>query len=458
MAKPISQTRAVPWTLSLPQKPTCIKVAEDIDLYDVFRCMEQQFDTCFLLEALGEHSQNVRYAIAGFAPDHLITARGSNLIIDGKAYEVPNPYKALREIMPPPTVARGYAGGFTGYLGYDAINYFEPSLSVQTHPDFDPFMFGVYTDWLALDTHTGELFYFFYKKYRSNVVHDLLSRVATVPLKPLKVRSLGDTLTKNAHAKAVKEVHEHIKAGNVFQCEVGFKTKFVVGEALPIYGRLREINPSPHMYYMKFGDKKLFGASPELLMELHQGMLSTKPMAGSIPRGKTLQEDRKLARQLLNDPKEIAEHNMLVDLHRNDIGRVAEFGSVRVRDLRSIKRFSHIQHIESEITGRLRHEEDMFSALASHFPAGTLSGAPKIESIKIIDAQEPDARGPYGGAVGSFGFNGDCSFAIAIRSLFVAGDQAYAQACSGIVFDSKIESEYNEIRHKLAAMERALGV
>jgi anthranilate synthase component 1 len=212
------------------------------------------------------------------------------------------------------------------------------------------------------------------------------------------------------------------------------------------------------MYFLKFGDKKLIGASPETLLELQDGALVTRPLAGSIKRGQTVAEDKQLARQLLNDPKEIAEHNMLVDLHRNDVGRVAEFGSVRVRNLKGIKRFSHIQHIESEIVGRLRHNEDMFSAVAANFPAGTLSGAPKIEAMKIIDAIETEARGPYGGAVGHFGFNGNCAFAIAIRSLFVAGDHAYAQTCGGIVYDSEPEKEYDEVRRKLAAMEKALGV
>jgi anthranilate synthase component 1 len=184
--------------------------------------------------------------------------------------------------------------------------------------------------------------------------------------------------------------------------------------------------------------------------------METFPLAGTTRRGKDSQEDTQLARVLLNDPKEIAEHNMIVDLHRNDIGRVARFGTVKVRSLMDIKRFSHVQHISSEIVGIISEKEDMFSALASNFPAGTLTGAPKIEAMKIIDALETDGRGPYGGAVGNFSFNGDCTFAIPIRTVFAKGDQAYVQTCGGNVYDSNPDDEYEEIRRKFAGTRKAL--
>lgn len=184
--------------------------------------------------------------------------------------------------------------------------------------------------------------------------------------------------------------------------------------------------------------------------------MQTSPLAGTIKRGKNLYQDQKLARELLSDPKEKAEHNMLVDLHRNDLGKVAKFGTVKTRDLMSVKKFSHVQHISSEIAGILNKGEDMFSALAANFPTGTLTGAPKIEAIKIIDQNETCARGPYGGAVGHFGFNGDCTFAIAIRSLFLSDNYAYTQTSGGIVYDSKPDKEYDEIQKKLAAMKEVL--
>jgi anthranilate synthase component 1 len=184
--------------------------------------------------------------------------------------------------------------------------------------------------------------------------------------------------------------------------------------------------------------------------------METFPLAGTAGRSGNSLEDRRLGRSLLNDPKEQAEHRMLVDLHRNDLGRVAQFGSVKIRNLMDLRKFSHVQHISSEISGLIASGEDMFSALAASFPAGTLTGAPKVEAMKLINELEDDGRGPYGGAVGQFSFNGDCAFAIPIRSLFICGSAAYAQTCGGIVYDSQPENEYLEIRRKLAAMENVL--
>ncbi len=184
--------------------------------------------------------------------------------------------------------------------------------------------------------------------------------------------------------------------------------------------------------------------------------MTTRPLAGTIKKGKNEKEDQMLARTLLSDPKERAEHNMLVDLHRNDLGKVAQFGTVKIKDLMTIKKFRYVSHISSEISGLIKPQEDMFSALAANFPMGTVSGAPKIESIKIIDKNESEARGPYGGGVGHFGFNGDCTFALALRSLFISQIYAYAQTSSGIVYDSKPEKEYDEIQRKFTAMRKAL--
>jgi anthranilate synthase component 1 len=267
----------------------------------------------------------------------------------------------------------------------------------------------------------------------------------------------GETMSRDDHRAAVMKVKQDIIDGKIFQTEVGFKKRFKLkGDTINIYEQLREINPSPQMYYVKFGAQKLIGASPELLFRLRQGEMETFPLAGTTKRGATPKEDTELARALLNDPKEIAEHNMIVDLHRNDIGRVARFGTVKVRSLMDIKRFSHVQHISSEIVGIIAEDQDMFSALASNFPAGTLTGAPKIEAMKIIDALESDGRGPYGGAVGHFSFNGDCTFAIPIRTVFANGEQAYVQTCGGNVYDSNPDDEYEEIRRKFAGTKKVL--
>lgn len=442
--------------ITIGQKPTYVKIAEDVDFFALFEKIEQTFDTCFIYESLGEEGKFARYSIIGFDPKHIISAREKTLVFDNKEYKVENPYLSLREIMPKQTISRDFAGGLVGYLSYEAVNYFESSIHVKVHDKFDQFLFGVYTDGLVFDKLTNELFYFFYNTDRSKGIKDLMHKNSKQ--QNFSARFIKDTLTKKEFISDVERVKEHILAGNTFQCEVGFKSEYkVTGNPLVVYKRLRDVNPSPFMYYLKFGKKKIIGASPELLFSLREGEMTTRPLAGTIGRGKNEKEDQQLARKLLNDPKERAEHKMLVDLHRNDIGRIAQFGSVRIRNLMTIEKYSHLQHISSEVVGLIRSDEDMFSGLAANFPTGTLSGAPKIESMKIIDSNEKEARGPYGGSVGHFGFNGDCTFAIAIRSLFVSDTYAYAQTCAGIVYDSIAENEYEEVKVKLAAMEEVLA-
>jgi anthranilate synthase component 1 len=441
--------------ITIGRKPIYKKIAEDVSLYSLFERVEQEFTNCFLFESLGEEGKFSRYSVLGFDPRHVISARNNNLVINNKVYSVTNPYFTLREIMPQKTIARNYCGGLVGYLGYDAVNYFEPSVKVKTHSQFEQFMFGVYTDGVILDKLTNELFYFYYKLDRSKIVRDILK--LPIGKKKLKVDFIKDGLTKKEHAQIVNSVKKQILSGKTFQCEVGFKSEYAIrGDALLVYKRLRKINPSPFMYYVKFGDKKIIGASPELLFSLRDGEMTTKPLAGTIRRGKNENEDQKFARTLLQDPKEQAEHKMLVDMHRNDIGKVAIFGTVKVRDLMTIKRFSHVQHISSEIVGNMRSGEDMFSGVASNFPMGTACGTPKVETLKIIDANELVGRGPYAGGVGHFGFNGDCTFALTLRSLFVSGTYAYAQTSGGIVADSVSEKEYQEIQNKLTAMRKVL--
>lgn len=441
--------------IRISKKPQYIKLSEDVDFYQLFQKIEAQFNNCFIFESLGEEGKFARYSIIGFDPSYITRARGNILNIDGKEYKTENPYFALREIMPGKTIARNYAGGLIGYLSYEAVNFFEPSLNIQAHPLFDQFMFGVYTDGIILDKLTNELFYFYYDRERSNLLKKIIK--TKLKNKPLRVTFIKDSLTKTEHAKIVKSVKEQISLGNTFQCEVGFKSEYkILGNTLNLYEKLRRVNPSPFMYYLKFGKNKIIGASPELLFSVRDGEMTTRPLAGTIKRGKDEKEDQQLARILLSDPKERAEHNMLVDLHRNDIGKKAKFGSVRVRDLMTVKKFSHVQHISSEIVGLLRGDENMFSALAANFPMGTVCGTPKVETIKIINRNEPVARGPYGGGVGHFGFNGDCTFALTLRSLFIFDTYAYTQTSGGIVYDSVPEKEYDEIQRKLAAIKEVL--
>jgi anthranilate synthase component I len=442
--------------IELPRKPTYKKINLTLGFFELFKKIDAKYSACFLLESLGEESYNSRYSILGFDPENTISARGKTLSIDNQSMEHPNPYYALREIIPTNILSKNYAGGLVGYLSYEAMNYFEPSLQLPSHSLFNDYVFGLYLDGLVHDKMTGEIFYFYYTKDRSNLILEIAEDQTPVS-NNFSAKFLGYTMTEEEHRKSVGLTIEEIKSGNTFQCQIGFKSEYkIVGDSILFYEELRHINPSPHTFYFKSGELKIIGASPELLFKLHNGEMETYPLAGSIRRGNTSIEDLAYAKHLLNDPKEIAEHNMLVDLHRNDIGRVAKFGTVKVRRLMDIKKFSHIQHISSEVSGIINHDEDMFSALSMNFPAGTLSGAPKIESMKIIRRIENLPRGPYGGAIGHFGFNGNCTFAIPIRSLFVQGSYAFTQASGGIVYDSKPENEYDEILRKSAAIKKAL--
>ena len=452
-----------PKKIIIKGKPKYIKVGDDYDFFDLFVKIEQTFKNCFLFESLGEESNISRYHIIGFNPKYLIYCKNKNELIIKETsnghidkYICENPYYELRSIVPQNIISRKYAGGLVGYISYDSINFFESNLNITKNENFESFKFGVYLDGLIFDQMTGEVFYYYYEDNKIEVIKNILKKEIKSK-KDVECEFVNNSMTKKDHKEAVLKIKEDIKNGLIFQCEVGFKSHYKIkGNLTEIYSKLRNMNPSPHMYFMKFNDQVIIGASPELLFRLRNGEMETFPLAGTTKRGVNKEEDLQLARELLNDNKEIAEHNMLVDLHRNDLGRVAKFGTVKVRNLMDIKKYSHVQHISSEIAGIISDQEDMFSALASNFPAGTLSGAPKIEAMKIINQIEEDGRGPYGGAIGQFGFNGDCTFAIPIRSLFIKGENAFAQTCGGNVFDSDPDKEYEEIERKLEAMKLVL--
>ena len=456
-------TNKKPNKIIIQGKPKYVKIGDEYDFFQLFIKIEQNFKNCFLFESLGEESNISRYHIVGFNPKYIVYSEQKDQLIiedtsNGKIekYVCDNPYYELRTIIPQNIISRKYAGGLVGFIGYDSINFFEDNLNITKNNNFESFKFGVYLDGLIFDQMTGEIFYYYYEDNKIEILKDILKQNNKFN-KNVDCKFIKNSMTKEDHRKAVLKIKEDIKNGLIFQCEVGFKSHYrIKGNLTEIYSKLRSLNPSPHMYFMKFDDQVIIGASPELLFRLKNGEMETFPLAGTTKRGSNKEEDLKLARELLNDSKEIAEHNMLVDLHRNDLGRVAKFGTVKVRNLMDIKKYSHVQHISSEIAGIINENEDMFSALASNFPAGTLSGAPKIEAMKIINEIEEDGRGPYGGAIGQFGFNGDCTFAIPIRSLFIKGEEAYAQTCGGNVYDSDPDKEYQEIERKLEAMKIVL--
>ncbi|HED23620.1 MAG TPA: anthranilate synthase component I family protein, partial [Firmicutes bacterium] len=271
--------------------------------------------------------------------------------------------------------------------------------------------------------------------------------------------AVGSSLGRAEFCKKVEIIKEHIRSGDILQAVLSQRFEKETG-AVPfeVYRALRSLNPSPYMYYLHFDEVKVAGASPEMLVRLEGRVIENRPIAGTRPRGRTEEEDRQLEAELLNDPKERAEHVMLVDLGRNDVGRVSCYGSVEVPVFMACERYSHVMHLVSEVRGKLAEGRDALDALAACFPAGTVSGAPKIRAMKIIDELEPVRRGPYAGAVGYFSYAGDMDTCITIRTIVFAKGKAYAQAGAGIVADSRPDSEYEETFNKARVLIKALQI
>ncbi len=265
-------------------------------------------------------------------------------------------------------------------------------------------------------------------------------------------------MTKKDFVKMVTKAKRYIYRGHVFQVVLAKSMNFTVkGNLIDLYAKLREVNPSPYMYMLKMSDRCIIGSSPEMLIRITKDYVETFPIAGTRQILRDEKKNERLRQELLEDEKEVAEHTMLVDLARNDIGRVCQFGTVKVEEFMTVKRFSHVQHIVSHVVGRLHKNFDSYNSVKAVFPAGTVSGAPKFRAMQIIDELEPSLRGPYAGAVGYFSFNGSCDFAITIRSLFVNGSKAYVQSGAGIVIDSDPELEWAETEHKANAILSALN-
>ena len=439
----------------------------------IFSLIHEKYAQCYLFESLCLPRHQDRYHTIGFSPIFTLKAKENSLLIDGDKDKIKqifgkttrftikniNPYEYLKENFNFQYLHPSQFGGLIGYFSYESINYFEPFLNLKEHENFSNFSLGFYTDGLIFDRSTQELAYYHYLDNRVEEIKNIINQIKkhSLPTKLKNIQFLGHSHNKEEFINAVEHTKEKIRTGYSFQAEVGFKSLYnIKGNKLAIYNKLREVNPGPYMYFVKFDEEELLGSSPEILISNKDKLVLTTPTAGTRPRGKTKKEDAQLARELLNDPKEIAEHNMLVDLHRNDLARVCRASSVKVSDLMYLIKFSHVQHIVSNIIGLLRNNKDSYDLLASILPGGVVSGAPKIETIKIIDFNEQKPRGPYGGAIGRFSFNGDCDFCLPLRSLFCYNDECFAQTCAGIVYDSIPEKEYLEVNKKLAAMKETL--
>ena len=427
----------------------------------------------FLLESVEGAEHIGRYSIIGTEPEEVIKTG------PGQPGGAVNPLKPIedylsRYTMVPTDDGQRFNGGAVGYLSYEAVNYFERLPS----PDPDPL--GL-PESVFMMTKTFLIFDHLHRKIRvvshahlegdvKKAYAEAISRLEEIVQRlesPLEVpkgprsQSSGSKVESNMSRgqfeEMVKQTKRYIVDGDIIQAVVSQRlARPTSAHPFQVYRALRAINPSPYMFYLELDGFHIVGASPELLVQADDGVVSTHPIAGTLPRGANLQEDAAQEERLLNDEKERAEHIMLLDLGRNDIGRVSEPGTVEVTQMMDIERYSHVMHLVSHVKGRLRDGLSSFDALRACFPAGTLSGAPKIRAMEIIAELESEKRGPYGGAVGYFDLSGNMDTAITIRTLVMKDGVAYTQAGGGIVFDSVPETEFEETLHKASAVLRAI--
>lgn len=455
-------------------------------------------ENVFLLESAEAAERFGRYSFLGFDPKRTLSYRnGVYTVVDSDGVrEVPasDPFRGLAEIVGRKSVAPipnlpAFVGGAVGYFSYDAVRYLE-DLPAELAPPDDlgvPEAFFLVTDTLVVFDHLrhkvliislvdasrltspdGEGFAAAYRR-----ATDDIRRVTEKLSAPLEARRLPDGLNGSAgelevvsnfekadYIEAVNRAKEYIRAGDAFQVVPSQRFSAEVGELDPLllYRGLRTVNPSPYMTYLKMGDFTIVGASPEPLVRVEGRRVMTRPVAGTRWRGGSAEEDALLAEELLADEKERAEHVMLVDLGRNDLGRVSEIGSVELASFMKIERYSHVMHIVSTVEGNLRDDLTALDALAAAFPAGTVSGAPKVRAMEIIDELEPTRRGPYAGASGYYGIDGRLDTCITLRTSVVKDGTVYFQAGGGVVADSVPESEYEETRNKAKAIRRAVEV
>lgn len=440
-----------------------VTLPKDVDYLKLFYLIRRNFSSTYLFESLSIPKKQERYYTFGFDPKSVFYARKNKLFIksDSEISEVKteNPYKELNKYLPNIPKTNTFQGGLVGYFSYESANYFEAALSLPEHSDFPNFELGLYLDGLVYDSKTSELQYYTYGEDRSNLILNLIDQIdeLNLPKKVDQVKKIGYNIDRNRYEEIVEDTLQEIRKGNTFQAEVGIRADYEIkGDKFAAYLKLRDVNPSPYMFYVKFEDREVFGSSPELVVSSISRKVLTTPAAGTIGRSSNETEDNALSKKLLNDPKEIAEHSMLVDMHRNDISKVCKPGSVEITDLMHLMKFNFVQHIVSDISGELEDDKDSFDLLASIMPCGVLTGAPKVETMKIIARNEKTPRGPYGGAVGRFSMNGDCAFAMPIRSLFCSGDKCFTQACAGIVYDSVPSREYEEVIAKLTGLEQTI--
>ncbi len=446
----------------------------------------------YLLESSEGGNKVARYSFIGFNPAAKITGRNGKIIVETKnpvlkALEISKttPLEAIKAFMQQirlnkPAPAR-FFGGLVGYVSYDIIRYYInlPGNTIDDlgEPDCE---FVISGNNLIFDHKVGktylvsQIFSLEKNLTRSSMLEALenLNKTAEELLKSdykareailkkpcqHKLSTFSSNLKQSEYEENVRRAKEYIRAGDIFQVVLSqrLETPFM-GDVFMVYKTLKRINPSPYMYCLEFGERKIVGSSPEMLARVEEKEVMTFPIAGTRPRGKTPEDDLRLEKEMLADDKERSEHVMLVDLGRNDVGRVADYGSVKVTKFMSVEKYSHVQHMVSEVTGRLRTGMGVFDAFKSIFPAGTVSGAPKVRAMEIIEELEKTHRGVYAGAIGYFSFNQNMDMAISIRTIIFEKDKAYIQAGAGIVADSDPVTEFQESLNKANGLLKALA-
>lgn len=452
----------------------------------------------FLLESVEGQEKVARYSIMANRPEMVIRSKDDLAQIttfdaQGKAKTekidvIDSPMNIIRDILDQydPAQIKGlpqFYGGFVGYLSYDMVRFFEPVPSTAKDDlqcDDMVLMMAkelvifdhlhhvikvvscVHVDPVASQATKKKAYAQAIKKISALIktleqpVKDYTKNSSTIRKHRCRVKS---NISADRYTKMVTQAKKHIRAGDIIQVVLSQRLEVdVKTHPLNIYRSLRTLNPSPYMYLLNLDGMNIVGSSPELLVRVEEGLAETRPIAGTRPRGQTQAEDLNYEKDLLADPKEIAEHIMLVDLGRNDLGRVCKQGTINVSEFMTIERYSHVMHIVSNVQGQLRDDQDAIAVLESSFPAGTLSGAPKIRAMEIIDDLENEKRGPYGGCIGWFGFSDNMDTCITIRTIVIKDGKAYVQAGAGIVADSKPKKEYEETMNKARAQVRAIEI
>jgi len=437
----------------------------------------------YLLESVQGGERFGRYSFIGLPAETRITVRGKQVTLTQPSgditHTVENPldyiqqYQSQFKVAPLSGLPR-FTGGLAGYFGYDTVRYIEPRLAQTQKKDVlgTPDILLMLTEQLAVvDNLSGKLTFIVYAdpakpdSYHNSLIilnnlQNALRKSVTIPnAHPFPKQQAQSEFGEEAFKAAVEKSKRYIFDGDIMQVVLSQRiVQPFPGSPLSLYRALRSINPSPYMFYYDMGDHHVVGASPEILVRLEGDNVTVRPIAGTRPRGKTAEQDADLAEELLADPKELAEHLMLIDLGRNDIGRVAERGTVKLTDKMVIERYSHVMHIVSNVEAKLKPGMNTMDVLKATFPAGTVSGAAKVRAMEIIDELEPSKRGVYAGAVGYLGFNGDMDLAIALRTAVVKNNTLYVQAGAGIVADSVPESEWLETQNKARAVLRAAEI